>query len=140
MGDHTDVHGQTSSVVDYSSVQKIKPPRLLCALSLGALYAVVVALTSMTDRFRRLWAELDLKELPIPSEWVVAFSRFLQTPVGLALAAFSFVVVLLLVLRGTFDRFLRFLVGLNLVAIVIVVVVYAFSMIGPLMGLREQAK
>jgi hypothetical protein len=112
-----DIEGGTS-VVDYSSVRKIKPPKILFALSFGGLYIVMGLLSAFNDDVARFFRESGFTELPIPTEWILAFGAFLQTRLGMGLAAFSFLAVILMVLRGTLDKILRILIGVNVVAII----------------------
>jgi hypothetical protein len=112
-----EIEGGTS-VVDYSSVRKIKPPRVLFALSLGGLYVLVGLFSAFNADVARFFRESGFTELPIPTEWVLAFGAFLQTKLGMGLAAFSFLSVILLVLKGTLDKILRILIGVNIVAII----------------------
>lgn len=118
MGETKDDDKGGTSLVDYSSVRKIKPPRVLFALTLGGLYIIVGLLSAYNAEVARFFKESGFGELPVPTEWVVAFGAFLQTKLGMGLAAFSFLAVILLVLKGTLDKILRILIGLNIVAII----------------------
>ena len=122
-----------TSVVDYSSVRKIKPPRILFALSLGGLYIIVGLLSAYNDAVARFFRESGFGDLPVPTEWVLAFGAFLQTKLGMGLAAFSFLAVILMVLRGTLDKILRILIGVNIVAIIAFLGFSLYSTYSPMM-------
>ena len=129
-----DIEGGTS-VVDHSSVRKIKPPKILFALSFGGLYIVMGLLSAFNADVARFFRESGFTELPVPTEWVLAFGAFLQTRLGMGLAAFSFLCVILLVLKGTLDKILRILIGVNVVAIIAFL---AFSLYGTYAPMLKQ--
>ena len=124
MGEETDVRGGTSAV-DFSSVRKIRPPRLLASLSVGVLYLALAAVCWAGSRFGRTFSDIDLP-VPAATGLLLQLTRFLQTPAGIALAALSFLCVILLVVRGTLDRFLKGLLILN-VLVIGGLVVWAFA-------------
>ena len=138
MSDQDEDKGGTS-VVDYSSVRKIKPPRILFALSLGGLYIIVGLLSAYNAEVARFFKESGFGDLPLPTEWVVAFGAFLQTKLGMGLAAFSFLCVILLVLKGTLDKILRILIGVNIVAIIGFLGFSLYSTYAPMKGKGEKA-
>jgi len=102
-----------TTAVNESSVRKIKPPRLLFAMLFGLTFLAMVGGSYVLRGVDRVSAEMEMKDLPIPTEVVVKISRFLQTPVGIAVAVFCFVTVLLLTIKGVLDRILKLLIGLN---------------------------
>lgn len=104
-----------TTAVNESSVRKIKPPRLLFAMLAGLTFLAMVGGSFLLGGSGRAVAEMELKDLPIPTELVLKISRFLQTPVGVAVAIFSFLMVLLLTIKGVLDRVLKVLIGLNVV-------------------------
>jgi hypothetical protein len=124
MGENTDISG-ASSAVDFSSVQKIKPPRVACALTLGLLYAALGVLAWAGSRFST--AASDFK-LPVPgaSQLLLHFSGFLQSPVGMAAAGMSFLSLFLLLIRGSLDRIIKIVIAVN-VLVVVGLVLWSFA-------------
>ena len=102
-----------TTAVNESSVRKIKPPRLLFAMLLGVTFLVMVGGSFLFRGLDRSFAELGMKDLPQPTELAMKIRGFLQTPVGVAVAVFCFVTVLLLTVKGVLDRVLKLLIGLN---------------------------
>ena len=104
-----------TTAVNESSVRKIKPPRLAFAILLGITFCVMVGGSWYLRGLDRVFAEMQMDDLPVPTEVVMRISRFLQTPVGVAVAIFSFLMVVLLTIKGVLDRVLKVLIGLNIV-------------------------
>jgi hypothetical protein len=104
-----------TTAVNESSVRKIKPPRLAFALILGVTYALMVAASWISRRHGEVFAQLDMKDLPIPTELVLKIAQLLASPTGLAISALSIGIVILLALKGVLDRLLKLLIGVNVV-------------------------
>ncbi len=128
-----------TTAVDESSVRKIKPPRLLFSMLLGITFLVMVGAAYMLRGIDRIYTELQIRELPIPTEVAMQISRFLQTPVGMAVAIFCFLTVLLLTLKGILDRLLKLLIGLN-VAWLVVFLLASWSSLMVLIKIDEALK
>lgn len=122
MGQETDIRGGTS-MVDASSVQKIKPPRLACALTLGLLYLALGLLAYAGGRFSTAASDFHIE---VPTQLLLAFTQFLQSPVGMAAAALSFFCVFLLLIRGSLDRILKIVIFVNVI-VVIALVLWSFA-------------
>jgi hypothetical protein len=116
MGDHTDISGATSAV-DFSSVQKIKPPRVACALSLGLLYVALGILAYAGAKVSTSSGDFKLPA-DLPTQLLLHFSQFLQSPMGLLAAGLSFLCMLLLLVRGSLDKILKILIIVNVIVVV----------------------
>jgi hypothetical protein len=114
-----------SSAVDFSSVRKIKPPRLLCAFSLGVLYLALAALCWAGARLGGAFSEVDAKT-PLATDLLLHLTRFLQTKLGMITAGLAFLCVFLLVIRGALDKILKVLIVINAL-VVAGLVVWAFA-------------
>lgn len=114
MSEGTDVHGGTSTV-DFSSVQKIKPPRVAAAVTTGLLYLALGILAYAGGRFSTASSEFKIE---VPTQLLLHFTAFLQTPVGMAAAGLSFLCVFLLLIRGSLDKILKIVIVVNVLVIV----------------------
>jgi hypothetical protein len=108
-----------TTAVNESSVRKIKPPRLLFAVLLGITFCVMVGAGLMLRGADRAFAELEIKQLPLPTELALKITRILQTPAGAAVAVFCFLTVLLLTIKGLLDRVIKLLIGLNVAWLIV---------------------
>jgi hypothetical protein len=123
-----------SSCVDFSSVRKIKPPRLLCAFSVGILYLALAAICWAGARFGTVWSDIEV-QTPVATGLLLHLTHFLQTKVGMITAGLSFLLVFLLVIRGTLDTILKGLIIVNVI-IVAGLIIWAFaSLLFPLYDL-----
>ena len=120
----TDI-SNASSAVDFSSVRKIKPPRLLCAFSLGILYLALAAVCWAGARFGTVWSDLDV-QIPAATGLLLHLTRFLQTKMGLMTAGLSFLLVFLLLIRGSLDKILKILIVVNVI-VVAGLIIWAFA-------------
>lgn len=111
----TDI-SHASSAVDFSSVKKIKPPRVLCALSLGVVYLALAAVCWAGARFGTAFSDFEI-QTPVLTDLLLHLTRFLQTKVGVITAGLSFLCVFLLVVRGTLDKVLKILILVNVLVI-----------------------
>ena len=73
---NTDITNATSAV-DFSSVRKIKPPRVLCAFSVGILYLALAAVCWAGARFGTVWSDLEV-QLPAATGLLLHLSQFLS--------------------------------------------------------------
>ena len=96
-------------------------------------------LSAYNAEVARFFRESGFGDLPVPTEWVLAFGAFLQTRLGMGLAAFSFLAVILMVLRGTLDKILRILIGVNIVAIIAFLGFSLYSTYAPMMKGKGKA-
>jgi hypothetical protein len=114
-----------SSAVDFSSVRKIKPPRMLCAMSVGILYLALAAVCWAGARFGSIWSDLEV-QAPAATGLLLHLTRFLQTKTGLIAAGFSFLLVFLLLIRGSLDKILKVLIVIN-VLVVAGLIIWTFA-------------
>jgi len=124
MSENTDITN-ASSAVDFSSVRKVKPPRLLCAFSIGVLYLALAAVCWAGARLGGAFSDVDAK-VPLATDLLLHLTRFLQTKTGLIAAGLAFLSVFLLVIRGALDKVLKALIVIN-VLVVAGLVVWAFA-------------
>ena len=124
MSENTDITN-ASSAVDFSSVRKVKPPRLLCALSIGVLYLALAAVCWAGARLGGAFSDVDAK-VPLATDLLLHLTRFLQTKTGVITAGLAFLCVFLLVIRSALDKVLKALIVIN-VLVVAGLVVWAFA-------------
>lgn len=122
---NTDI-SHASSAVDFSSVRKIKPPRLLCAFSLGVLYLALAALCWAGARLGGAFSDVEGAKTPLATDLLLHLTRFLQTKLGMITAGLAFLCVFLLVIRGALDKILKILIIVNAI-VVAGLVVWAFA-------------
>ena len=120
----TDITNATSAV-DFSSVRKIKPPRVLCAFSVGILYLALAAVCWAGARFGTVWSDIDV-QVPAATGLLLHLTRFLQTKLGMITAGLSFLLVFLLVIRGSLDKILKLLIVINVI-VVAGLIIWAFA-------------
>lgn len=116
MGNDTSINSSSASFDSSGAATKVRrPPRLFYASTLGIGLLMAVVSSVVVDAGGAATAEIQMKDLPIPTEIVVWVGRRLQDPVGLSVAVSGFLFVALLTLKGILDRILKLLIGLNFV-------------------------
>jgi len=105
----------TKTTVGIDTQQLGRAPRRLFAATLIVAFVTMVTATIVTYRFGKVFAELDTRKLPIPTEVVLAISKALQHPLGMGVAVFAVATMVMLGIKGLLDRFLKLLIGLNVI-------------------------
>jgi hypothetical protein len=114
--------------------------RLWYAVIQGVAVAVFVTLCWFARKFEEIFEQLGMKDLPLPTEALVALARFVRTPAGSVLMAAGGATLVLLGLRGTLDRVLRKLIVGNVVGVFFLVAFYVQSLFIPIMKIQEALK
>ena len=84
--------------------------------------------------------QLGMKDLPVPTEAMIAVARFVRTPLGSILIAAAGAALVALGLRGSFDRVLRKLIMGNVVGVLFLVGFYVQSLFLPIIKIQEALK
>jgi hypothetical protein len=116
--------------------------------SLRIWYAVVQALSLsvfltlcwISQKFEEIYAQLEMKTLPLPTELFIAVTHVVRTPLGFIVTTLLFGIPIALGLRGTFDRFLRKLVVVNVVGVGMLVAFYVLALVVPILKIQQALK
>ena len=117
-----------------------RPLRISYAVVQGISLGVFAGLCWIGSDFDKVYAELGMSDLPLPTELAVAVGKLLHTPIGALSTVGLGAVLIVLGLRGNFDRFLRPLVAGNVLGTAFVTVAYIFVIYMPLVKIRELLK
>lgn len=128
-----------TTAVNESSVRKIKPPRLLFAMLLGATFCAMIGGSYLLRGREGSESALEIKDLPVPTEFALKLGLVLQTPAGMAVAVFCFLTVLILTVKGVLDRLLKLLIGLN-AAWLVVFLLSSWSALQAIVRISETLK
>jgi hypothetical protein len=119
------------------------PPRSLrvgYAVVQSATVALVVTLCWIARGFERVYDQLDLKALPAPTELFLAAARFVRTPAGSIAVGLLGGGLVVMGLRGTFDRWLRKLIAGNVVGGALLLAFYVLSLYIPILRIQDALK
>jgi hypothetical protein len=114
--------------------------RIWYAVIQGVSFSVFVTLCFIARKFEAIFGQLEMRELPIPTEAMMATARFVRTPAGSVVMAALCVMLVVLGLRGAFDRILRKLIVGNVVGVFLLSGFYVQSLFLPLSKIQEALK
>jgi hypothetical protein len=114
--------------------------RIVYAVVQGISLGVLMGLCWIGRDFEAVYAQLGMNDLPLPTELAVVVGRMLRTPVGALATVGLGALLIVLGLRGTFDRFLRRLIAGNVLGTAFVTLFYLFAVYAPIVRIREQLK
>jgi type II secretory pathway component PulF len=113
-----------------------KPPRLTFALLVSFIAILLVPISFVTARFQKIYEQLDMKELPLPTELFLAMAQFIRQPAGfIALGVLEFTLILLTV-RGTLDRGLKPLIWIGWGVLILLTSVYVLGIYMPIIRMQ----
>ena len=99
---------------------------------------VLVYLSFIARKFEEIFIQLEMKGLPLPSEFCIAVARFVRHPAVVVLLAVAAVALVVLALRGALDRRLRRLITANVVATGVLVGFYVLSLFLPILRIQHE--
>jgi len=116
------------------------PPR-----SLRAWYCacVVIFLTMLTGLgwfargYDEIFNQMEMRQLPLPTEGILALGRFIRTAVGILVVIGVAAALVTLTILGAFDKFLVKLIVLNCIAIGLVLPVGYLSLHMPIVHIQR---
>jgi hypothetical protein len=114
--------------------------RIWYAVIQGVGICVFVTLCWIGRHFEEIVDQLGMKDLPAPTEAIIAAARFVRTPFGSVLIAAAGAALVVLGLRGSFDRILRKLIVGNIVGVFFLVGFYVQSLFLPIIKIQEALK
>ncbi|HLY74148.1 MAG TPA: hypothetical protein VKU80_08525 [Planctomycetota bacterium] len=113
------------------------PPRLTYVLLQAATGVVLVGFAFITEKFEVIFRQMEMKELPLPTEAFLALARFVRWPVGLVLLSLVDLSLIALAQRGILDRPLKKLVWANVIFLLLVVPFYVLSVFLPIIRIQQ---
>jgi len=117
----------------------ISPPRRLAFIVLQLSAAVsLVTLSFVTGSFEKVFAEMEMRELPLPTEGILALSRFLRWPPGLALFVILVALIVYGARRGALDLILKKLIWANVIALLVMIPLWVLSIFLPIIKIQQQ--
>lgn len=117
MADESTNYTKTSVGID---TQKMgRAPRRLFAATLILVFLVTAGFGLVARRYRLSSEELQIKGLPIPTEFVFWVSAALENPAIVGGALFAVIFLCFLGLKGLFDKILKWLIGLNILWLIV---------------------
>ena len=117
-----------------------RPPRarrLALCLALGAFFGMLGVLAVRAELFERIFAQLEMKSLPAPTEAFLAFAGFTRSGFGFALLTLVAGTAIFAVLRGWVDARLTALLWLVMVGGVALLGFFWLSLELPIRKLHE---
>lgn len=100
-----------------------KPHRKFYVASLVAAFLVTVGVSFIAKGMDDVSVQMQMKDLPVPTELVLWVGRLLRNPLWLAVTVFTVIFLVLLALKGLLDRVLRLLIGVNIVWLLVFLLV-----------------
>lgn len=79
----------------------------------AASAAALIGLSFVTAKFERIFSDMEMRQLPIPTEGALALSRWVREPVGLVLVLLALSVLIGLAQKGALDQVLQNLIWAN---------------------------
>jgi hypothetical protein len=89
------------------------------------------------ERHERIFSSLEMRELPAPTELLLAVARFVNWPAGLGITTILIMVTAVSASRGLFDPILKKLIAFNVIAMGLFALLCHLSMRLPLAKIQE---
>jgi type II secretory pathway component PulF len=99
--------------------------------------AALVALAFLAGSFQQIFEQMEMKELPLPTEAFLALSAFLRRPVGLIGFCLLELALIALMLRGSLDRVLRKWTVANAIFLTLLIPFYVLSVHLPIIKIQQ---
>jgi type II secretory pathway component PulF len=103
----------------------------------GVSLSVFVGLCWISKKFEEIFAQLEMRHLPAPTELVLAVAPLVRTPGGLFLLGAIGVALSILGIRGKFDRLLRKLIGINVLGTLGLMAFVVLSLFLPIIQIQH---
>lgn len=87
--------------------------RTLCLILQPLTFLITLALGVVATRFQKVFDAMEGLELPFPTQAILAFSRCMIHPAGIAVSALLVISLCVAVARGMLDRVLNKLIAFN---------------------------
>ena len=112
-------------------------PRRVGAFLQGVTGAVLVAFAFLTAPFEKIYEQLEMRELPAPTQAFLALCGFLRRPMGLIGFSLLELVLMALILRGSLDRILQKWIVADAIGLTLLVPFYVLSVYLPIIRIQQ---
>jgi len=111
--------------------------RLWYAVAQAVTLIVFTGLSFIARKFEETFQQMEMRQLPFPTEVCIAVASFIRTLPGLLLVAAAGVTLIVLGLRGRFDPKLRKLIAGNVLATLGLMAFYSLSLYLPIVHIQR---
>lgn len=117
-----------------------RPPRLSCGILQGVTGAALIPVVFITAKLETIFEQMEMRELPAPTEAFLALCRFLRWPPGMGFLVVGVAALILLALRGALDRFLKRMIWADILAWILGRPFWVLSILMPIIKIQQQLK
>ena len=98
---------------------------------------MLVGFAFITEKFEAIFQQMEMKELPLPTEAFLALARFVRWPFGLGLLSLVELGLIALAQRGILDRLLKKLIWANVIFLLLILPLYVLSIFLPIIRIQQ---
>lgn len=113
------------------------PPRKLYMVLQAVSAAALIGVSLVTRKFEQIFIQMEMRELPLPTEAFLALSRLVNSQPGRLLVAAATALLLVLARRGMLDRVLKPLLKINIVYLVLLGPFWVLSIYMPIVKIQQ---
>jgi len=115
-----------------------RPPRRSYAVLQGVSGAELIPAAFITAKFETIFEQMEMRELPAPTEAFLALCRFVRWPLGMGCLIVGVTALIVLALRGALDRYLGKLIWANGLLLFFGVGFWVLSIFTPIIKIQQQ--